>query len=207
MSADDLLAADARARRRALEAASFIVEAPAGAGKTELLTQRYLKLLAAVQEPEEIVAITFTNKAAAEMRDRILGSLDTARRGVAPQAEHKRITFALSGDALAAAERHGWKLAENPGRLRITTIDALCASLARQMPILSRFGAQPRVVDDARRHYEEAARRTLALIDDDGAPAEVVTEALRHLDNDAQASMRLLSAMLARRDQWLRHAI
>ncbi|MDD5248994.1 MAG: UvrD-helicase domain-containing protein [Rhodocyclaceae bacterium] len=208
MTADArLLAEDAASRARALEPASFIVEAPAGAGKTELLTQRYLRLLAHVAEPEEIVAITFTNKAAAEMRHRILESLELARCGAVPEAAHKRITFALSQAALAASERHGWALADNPGRLRIMTIDALCASLARQMPILSRFGAQPSVTDDAARHYEEAARRTLALLNDEGAAAAAVAAALRHLDNDAQALGRLLAAMLARRDQWLRHAL
>ena len=44
-----LLLEDAANRKRALDLASFIVEAPAGAGKTELLTQRYLKLLQTVK--------------------------------------------------------------------------------------------------------------------------------------------------------------
>ncbi|MBI5920809.1 MAG: UvrD-helicase domain-containing protein [Betaproteobacteria bacterium] len=202
-----LLEEDRRSRERALELGSFIVEAPAGAGKTELLTQRYLRLLAVVAEPEEIVAITFTNKAAAEMRNRILVSLERAAAGEQPQAAHQRITYALAQQALAAGTERGWQLIAQPARLRILTIDALCASLARQLPFLSRFGVQPKIGDDPKRHYEEAARRTIALLDEAGAVGEVVAEALRHLDNDAQHLAKLLTSMLARRDQWLRHTV
>ncbi|CAG0951731.1 partial DNA helicase II, partial [Rhodocyclaceae bacterium] len=135
---DGLLREDGESRQRALELGSFIVEAPAGAGKTELLTQRVLRLLAVVEEPEEIVAITFTTKAAAEMKSRIVASLARAAAGDLPAEPHKRITFDLARAALAAGAQRDWRLLENPGRLRITTIDALCASLARQMPLLSR---------------------------------------------------------------------
>ncbi|MBP5996520.1 MAG: UvrD-helicase domain-containing protein [Azonexus sp.] len=198
---------DAAARLRALELASFIVEAPAGAGKTELLTQRYLRLLAEVRHPEEVLALTFTNKAATEMRDRILGSLEnvaTARPDDLPP--HKRQTFDLARAVLTHDARQGWGLLQHPGRLRITTLDALCASLARQMPYLSRFGAQPGVTEDARVHYETAARRTLEMVEDETPDGDTLAAALRFMENDAGRLERLIVALLGRRDQWLHHA-
>ncbi len=143
---------------------SFIVQAPAGSGKTELLVQRYLRLLASVEKPEEIVAITFTKKAAAEMRKRVMEKLSPE---LAP-------------------------------RLRIQTIDALCAALTRQMPVLARFGAQPAMAEDASELYREAATRTLA----DLTPP--VARLLAHLDNNVADATDLLAGMLERRDQWLR---
>ncbi|MCM2287916.1 MAG: UvrD-helicase domain-containing protein [Sulfuritalea sp.] len=198
----ELLREDEASRRRALEIDSFIVEAPAGAGKTELLTQRYLRLLATVGEPEEVIAITFTNKAAGEMRSRIEESLALGRQGVPPEAAHKRITFELARAALARSAELGWQIETQPGRLRLTTIDALCASLARQMPLLSRFGAQPAVAEEAQRHYDEAARRALEHLEDGGELADAVATALTHLDNDVARLARLLAQMLARREQW-----
>jgi ATP-dependent exoDNAse (exonuclease V) beta subunit len=200
------LAEDGIARQRALDVASFIVEAPAGAGKTELLTQRYLRLLAVVEQPEEVLALTFTNKAATEMRDRILGSLGRAARGEMPEEPHKQLTFGLAQKVLAHDAAQGWQLLGHPGRLRITTLDALCASLARQMPYLSRFGAQPGVSEDAEAHYATAARRTLEMVEAGGDDAEIVAAALAFMDNNVGRLEKLLIAMLGRRDQWLQHA-
>ncbi|MGQ0577702.1 MAG: UvrD-helicase domain-containing protein [Betaproteobacteria bacterium] len=165
MSSANAIAPDSSERQRALDVTrSFIVQAPAGSGKTELLVQRYLKLLETVEKPEEIVAITFTKKAAAEMRKRVIENLSPE---LAP-------------------------------RLRIQTIDALCASLTRQMPVLATFGAQPAVAEDATEMYEEAAARTLA----DLTPP--VARLLAHLDNNVADATDLLAGMLERRDQWLR---
>ena len=123
---------DIEARERALDpGASFIVQAPAGSGKTELLTQRYLRLLSTVESPEQILAITFTRKAAAEMRSRVLQALADAA-GPPPDSAHKRSSWELARTARAADEQRQWRLAEHPARLRIQTIDALNASLARR---------------------------------------------------------------------------
>ncbi|MRR08609.1 DNA helicase [bacterium] len=205
---DSLLRQDESSRERALEPASFIVEAPAGAGKTELLTQRFLRLLATVEEPEEVVAITFTLKAAGEMKNRILDSLQRAAVGEMPEAPHKRVTHALATTVLEASTARGWCLMEQPGRLRVQTIDAFCMALSRQMPVLSRLGAQPRLARDARPHYAEAARRTLVLLEEaEESLAQPVADALRHVDNDMTRLRDLLAEMLGRRDQWLGRAL
>lgn len=186
---------------------SFIVQAPAGAGKTELLTQRYLGLLASVEMPEHIVAITFTRKAASEMRNRILQRLANAS-GAEPSSDHERHTWRLARHAMKKDEQHGWGVLDNPDRLRITTIDALCASLVRQMPLLSRFGGSPSVAENPEIHFEEAARLTLETVMKAGVPYDEinpVVRALAYLNNDAGKLQKLIMAMLASRDQWLHH--
>jgi len=206
LNALDLNLMDSLNRVRALEHASFIVEAPAGAGKTELLTQRYLKLLATVNEPEEIIALTFTNKAAAEMRNRILLSLENAQNQTLETAAHKLVTRDLANAALEQSIAKSWDIIAQPSRLRILTIDALCSSLTRQMPLLSKFGGQPAVSDDTDSHYIEAARRAISHIVHETRPDDTVTVALSYLDNDSEKLAKLLAKMLARRDQWLPHA-
>ena len=132
---------DQQARERALDTTrSFIVQAPAGAGKTELLMQRYLALLACVRQPESILAITFTRKAAAEMRRRVLEALDRAA-GPRPEKPHQQRTWELARRARERDEKLGWQVAACPHRLQIRTIDSFCAALVRRMPWLSRLCA------------------------------------------------------------------
>ncbi|HEX7927483.1 MAG TPA: UvrD-helicase domain-containing protein, partial [bacterium] len=198
---------DQQARAQALDAdRSFIVQAPAGSGKTELLIQRYLVLLARVDAPEEIVAITFTRKAAAEMRGRILAALESAV-GDAPAEEHKRLGWELAKAALARDRTQGWHLRDHPARLRVLTIDAFNLSLVRRMPWLSQLGGAPATVDDARPLFRQAARETLAMLESGGAVAEHAARLLQHLDNQVERSEDLLSVLLSRRDQWLRHLV
>lgn len=197
------MTADATARRRALDVSrSFIVQAPAGSGKTELLIQRYLKLLEIVDSPDAVVAITFTRKAAGEMRTRVMDALRLAQSGMEPEAEHQRVTFQISCNVLEHDRQLGWDLPRNPARLRIETIDALCASITRRMPWLARFGAMPEISEKAEDLYREAARNTLGHLAN-GHPG--LAYLLPHLDNDFQRARLLISQMLERRDQWLRH--
>jgi ATP-dependent helicase/nuclease subunit A len=195
---------DARARDRALDVReSFLVQAPAGSGKTGLLIQRFLALLAHVDRPERIVAMTFTRKAAAEMRERVLQALRAAAAGDECDGSlpHDVVTRRLALAALAQDARHDWQLVAHPSRLRMLTIDALATALARSAPLATGLGALPDFVDDASALHVAAVRHTLAAADA-GDPAWL--RFLAHVDNDADAAVGLLAAMLARRDQWLR---
>ena len=130
---------DAPQRARALDVLrSFCVTAPAGSGKTELLIQRYLALLVRVERPEQVLAITFTRKAAAEMRERVLQALCEAEAGTPCDSDHQRVTRGLAEDALVHAERGSWHIMRDISRLNIKTIDSYCAGVTRQMPVLSR---------------------------------------------------------------------
>jgi ATP-dependent exoDNAse (exonuclease V) beta subunit len=203
--------ADWRERRRALDPGrSLIVQAPAGSGKTELLTQRLLGLLARVEQPEEIIAITFTRKAAAEMRNRLLEELwKAADAKPGEQLEpHKQISRELALAALRNDEERAWHLLKQPSRLRIRTIDSLCSDLARQLPILSGLGGGQQISSDTDTLYRAAATRTMAVIEDDAEPLQAdVKRVLNRYDNQYDRLVDLLTDMLGHRDQWTPHLL
>lgn len=196
---------DEAARERALDpSCSFAVQAPAGSGKTELLMQRYLGLLALVDRPEQILALTFTRKAAGEMSSRILGALARAGEGYVAGAAHEARTLALAKKALGRDREKGWSLLQNPARLKVQTIDSFCSSIVRQMPVLSGL-SRHRITDEPEEFYREAATRTAALVEEDGPRGEAARKALGHLGNSVKGLVDRLVIMLSRRDQWLRH--
>lgn len=208
-------AGDRAERLRALDpTGSFIVEAPAGSGKTALLIHRFLTLLATpdVEEPESIIAITFTRKAAGEMRHRLISALQDANRPDPdePASLHEQQARALARRVLERDRQRDWQLVDNPSRLRIQTIDSLCATVTRRMPWISRMGAPPQPEENPSYLYAQAARATLELLDSDGVNPDRVsalTTLLRHLDNNVGRVAGLLAEMLRRRDQWLRHVV
>lgn len=199
-------ASDDDVRQQALDITqSFIVQAPAGSGKTALLIQRYLALLATVGEPEEVMAITFTRKAAAEMRYRVLQALQQSGADQ-PQDAHAAQTWSLARAVMQHSEQSGWNLQMQPARLRILTIDALNAMLVKRMPGLSGIGMDA-ALETGSDLYEEAAWNTLNRRDASAEVAQHIETLLLHLDNKDRQVVDMLSRLLARRDQWLRHLV
>lgn len=202
----DLLQADRQARVDALDVSrSFIVQAPAGSGKTELLIQRYLHLLAVVAEPEEVVAITFTRKAAQEMRHRVIDALHKARDGVVATEAHQTVT---QNAALAVLKRDtdlDWFLLLSPRRMRIQTLDAFNAGITRSLPVSSRLGGINRTIADAEMQalYQEAAVATMDWLGSGEEMDAVVECVLSHLDNNSDIYIMHIARMLQSRDQWL----
>ena len=200
---------DQAARLTALDTTqSICVSAPAGSGKTELLSQRVLKLLASAEQPEHILAVTFTRKAAAEMRERILDSLRYAAKNSEPPTEaHKQLTWSLARQALQQSSDMGWQLIHNPNRLRIQTIDSLCQTIASDLPILSRLGGRLSPADNPTQLYHQAVSDLMLELDDNSVIGQSLADLLLHLDNNLSRLYDLFVSMLGRRDQWLDFAL
>ena len=151
---------DETARRYAVDPSqNVILEASAGTGKTRVLVERYVNLLRAGIDPDNILAITFTRKAAAEMRQRIVDRLKEASR-------------------LSEFDAARWRdLKERLGDIAVSTIDAFCLQLLREFPLeadvdpgfdLADNTEVPRLVGES---LDQALRicRGLARDDDDVA--------------------------------------
>lgn len=127
--------ADAEVRSRVLDPGeSFHLEAPAGSGKTFLLTARFLRLLGNVDHPQQILALTFTNKAAGEMNERVGRYLRRAKDGQQPEDE---LDSQLLDSAKKALKRHSAcrDLLLGGELLRIQTFHSFCFSIVSQAPL------------------------------------------------------------------------
>jgi ATP-dependent exoDNAse (exonuclease V) beta subunit len=200
---------DQQQREQALDASrSILVQAPAGSGKTDLLTRRFLRLLGEVEDPGQIVAITFTKAAAAEMRNRILSELEKVA-GEPARSDDDFSMEALAQRALERSRALGWDLLKMPAQLRISTIDSFCRDLALQEPLLSGLGGGLDITENATELYHRAARRTLEQIGKPDADllAPALSPAIEALlwwrDNGWQDLENLLATMLAQRDRWM----
>lgn len=193
---------DSLQRQRALDPSrSWCVTAPAGSGKTSLLVQRILALLVRVEEPEEIVAITFTRKAAAEMRLRIHEAFELAQtKERASLPAYEQITYDLATQVLEYSDARAWSLQHNLNRLQITTIDSYCASLVRQLPLLSHLGGTITPTDDPQRLYRTVAIQVLSAQDE--SLRRHLLPILHALGNRWESAIGWLVSLLSKRDQW-----
>jgi ATP-dependent helicase/nuclease subunit A len=185
---------------------SILVQAPAGSGKTDLLTRRFLRLLAEVDDPGQIVAITFTKAAAAEMRHRILAELEKASARDGAELDGDEFSMeALAARALERSRQLDWRLLDLAAQLRISTIDSFCRDLAIQQPIHSGIGNNLQISEMPSELYRQAARATLLKLGETAQP--VLSDAIKDLllwrDNNWRDLEDLLVRMLGQRDRWM----
>ena len=140
---------DTSARTFAVDPANNVVlEASAGTGKTSVLVARYVNLLKRGVDPANILAITFTRKAAAEMRERIVNELAEAA-------------------ARSEFDRSRWiELRDHLGDIAISTIDAFCLSLLREFPLEADLDPGFDVADETEvpRLVEDALDQALRIL-------------------------------------------
>jgi hypothetical protein len=143
---------------------NVVLEASAGTGKTTVLVQRYVNLLKAGVEPSNILAITFTRKAATEMRDRIVAELKKAA-------------------TLSEFDKSRWlAIRDRLGEIAISTIDAFCLSLLREFPLEADLDPGFDMADETEvpRFIEEALDRSMriftAIAKDDPDVALVIAQ-------------------------------
>ena len=201
MSEGTALTDEAARRAASAPEVSVLLEAPAGSGKTAVLTERFLRLLCTVEDPAQILAITFTRKAAAEMRARVIRAL---RAELAPSDPATAQLQAHAAAARAHGAARGWDLEGSPQSLRIQTIDAFNYALACQLPVASRVGGTLNVTETPRELYARAARQTLLHAESDPALAPDVERLFERFDNHWMNLERLIAQLLRERGHWLR---
>lgn len=183
---------DLDARRRALydHTHSLLVEAGAGTGKTTLLAGRIAMLLATGAAPRQIAAITFTEKAAAELKTRITRYTIQLAAGEQPAELAQLLTAPLDAGQRMQLERSLASLAE----LTVSTIHAFCQQLIRPYPVEASIDPGAGVLDA--NHGAIARERLLQafLLPALEQPAAFpyLTALFRH---DARGALRILSTM------------
>jgi ATP-dependent helicase/nuclease subunit A len=172
---------------------SVVVEACAGAGKTWMLVSRILRALLAGTEPQEILAITFTRKAAAEMRERLHGWLrEFALANESDREQALRQRGCTSDEAQALAPQLGalYERLLGGGRVvEIRTFHGWFSQLLRAAPLdaLERLGlaGELELLEDRSELQPQYWRRFLVAVADDAALREdfaaLVRERGRHV--------------------------
>lgn len=145
-----------------------IYKASAGSGKTFQIVREYLKMV--FRRPEayrNILAVTFTNKATAEMKDRILKDLSSLASGnPSGHLEFLKIEFRQSEDQIRSTAGKILKLIlHDYSRFSVSTIDSFFQRVIRAFSREMRLNASYRTELDAQLILEEAVDRLFLDID------------------------------------------
>ena len=145
-------AADANQARASDPSASSWVSANAGTGKTEVLVRRVLRLLLSGSEPQQVLCLTYTKMAAAEMQNRLLGEL--ASWATMADGKLRERLAALLGRAadnaeVQAARRLFAETLEAKGGLKIYTIHGFCERLLQRFPLEAQVTPHFAVLDES----------------------------------------------------------
>uniref|UniRef100_A0A7C3SIW5 DNA 3'-5' helicase n=1 Tax=Desulfobacca acetoxidans TaxID=60893 RepID=A0A7C3SIW5_9BACT len=199
---------DQEARDRALDPReSFHLEAPAGSGKTSVLLARFLTLLARVDAPEELLALTFTRKAAGELRARIMQLLGPGAEPRPDASPMDRKLADLAQEVFRHFSRQRVPLQEvlTPERLPVMTFHGFCARLLPLAPQESGVPLEFRLVEEEEAEWlkqealEEMRRQLAARPADDPVRRAMVNRLVR-LNNSWWRLAQELRDLLDRRD-------
>jgi ATP-dependent helicase/nuclease subunit A len=183
---------------------SHHVEAPAGSGKTMLLVARFIKLLSCVRHPHEILALTFTNKAAGEMKARIGRLLQAAYSGLQPASHLEAALLQSAKEALKHHEAHRFLLL-SPEGLQVMTFHGFCYTLVRRAPLEAEVPPKSLVLEEAEQDLflDESIREMIRDVVSmpEGAPERRAFEArLLRLNNHLTAFIDEIRDLVRKRD-------
>ncbi len=166
------------------------VGASAGSGKTKVLIDRMLRLLVAGAEPHRILALTFTNTAAAEMANRLQSKLAEwavmARPKLAEVLEKDLLKRPAEREELERAQALFARVLDAPGGMKIQTIHSFCQSLLGRFPVESNTPPRFRLLDDRGRAELLNAELTDIILDAYQHPEAAMGQALTHLTESLQ---------------------
>ncbi len=198
---------DACHRKQAIDTEkSFIIQAPAGSGKTELLIQRYLSLLCLVEHPSQISAITFTKKASGEMRKRIQLAMYNALHNIdTGEQAHQITTRKLAKAVFEHAKKNCWHVENIAAECNIITIDAVVNQWLSFCPQPYKMWSNYKLLSQPHIFYLDTIKEFIKkyCIHNKAAYFKQYQDLLRNNHCDQNYIITIMSSALNTRVQWL----
>jgi ATP-dependent helicase/nuclease subunit A len=190
-------------------ARSIWVSANAGSGKTHVLVNRVIRLMLAKARPEEILCLTFTKAAAAEMQNRLFRQLSawTLLSDDKLREQLTLIDVRVDDEILVEARQLFTRALETPGGLKIQTIHAFAEKLLQLFPVESGIAPNFEVLDDLKTAdmLRDARQDVLRLAQsDEGSPLDVALQTVERFAAETRFES-LLKSVLGMKDKLERH--